>query len=263
METLPNSLLAERTLGVEVGRAGIDRSFVRVVAASLVVHMVILFAALRASTTSDGGGAVELETISVTIVTDRELAVPLAATSGLEPSIVEPPLDKPPPVSDPTPAPAEEAKAETAMPDSIQFSAPAEPPREEQSKAVADPEATKAEAAKPAAAPPASQAPLSIGGQSSDEASASRGEIDWHAREVALVLARHRPKGIGAKGRVVVEFRLSPEDGTLIDVRVTSSSGNNRLDRTAVTTVELGKYPRPPNGMRAEQLTFRIPFQFD
>ncbi len=115
----------------------------------------------------------------------------------------------------------------------------------------------------PSPLPALATAPLNIGGHSAGEAAASRGDIERHARKVALVLARHRPKGIGAKGRVLVVFRLSPDDGSLVDVRVASSSGNNRLDSMAVSAVERGKYPRPPNGIRAEQLTFRIPFQFD
>lgn len=110
---------------------------------------------------------------------------------------------------------------------------------------------------------PTTQAPLSIGGQTTGEAAASRGEIERHAREVALVLARHRPKGIGAKGKIVIEFKLSADDGTLVNARVASSSGNTRLDRIAVAAVVNGKYPSPPKGMSAEQLTFRIPFQFD
>ena len=264
MESPSNSLCAERALSGKADR--FDRKFLLVVAASLVAHVAIVFAALWHSANRSGGGAVDMETINVTIVSERDLAVPLAA-AGADSAATKPALEQVPTPADAPPLPKEKAKetpSEVIVPEPTPpLDRTVQPPEEPTNEAAIVPERVQSETVTPPAASPVAQAPLSIGGQTAGEAGASRGEIDRHAREVALVLARHRPKGIGAKGKVVVEFKLSPDDGTLTHVRVTASSGNNRIDRIAVSAVEMGKYPSPPNGMRAEQLTFRIPFQFD
>lgn len=266
MENPSSSLLAERMPGDEAGRAGADRSILPMISASLVVHLTILFAALWHAPNSSGGGAVDLEAIRVTIVSERDLAAPLAA-AGSDASATKPALEQ---ASTPADAPALPTEKAKDAPSEMTVLEPTPPPDrtvqppEEPTKEVAIvSEKVQSESVTPPAASPAARTPLSIGGQTAGEAGASHGEITRHAREVALVIARYRPKGIGAKGKVVVEFKLSPGDGTLTDVRVTASSGNNRLDRIAVSAVEMGKYPRPPKGMNAEQLTFRIPFQFD
>lgn len=264
MERPSISLRVDRALSDEAERVGFDPSLLPLVSASLLVHLAVAIAAFWGSASSNGGGAVDLETISVSIVSDRDLAAP--AASGTEPTVVKPPLNTTPSVSDLS-APAETVKsepAETAEREPTQLpDRTAQSPKESTQEASVVSETDPIEAATLPSPLPTAQAPLSIGGQTTGKAAASRGEIEQHAREVALVLARHRPKGIGAKGKIVIEFKLSADNGTLVNARVVSSSGNTRLDRISVSAVENGKYPSPPKGMSAEQLTFRIPFQFD
>jgi TonB family protein len=66
--------------------------------------------------------------------------------------------------------------------------------------------------------------------------------------------------GGGQQGAVVIAFSLSAQ-GELIGVRVTQSSGYQRLDQQAVARVLAASFPTPPGGgMRlshVSKFTFR------
>ena len=87
--------------------------------------------------------------------------------------------------------------------------------------------------------------------------------MDRYAREVALHIARNRPKGPGAKGKVTVEFVLSARDGKVETLKILRTSGTAKLDALAVSAIEAARFPLPPNGMSRAQLTYRLPFVFE
>ncbi len=95
------------------------------------------------------------------------------------------------------------------------------------------------------------------------EGGASQGQIEEFAKAVAVVLARGRPKGIGKKGRVDIEFVLSEQTGALEAARVANTSGHERLDAMALTSVRKAAFPTPPLRLTTRQLTFRVPFTFE
>lgn len=94
------------------------------------------------------------------------------------------------------------------------------------------------------------------------ETIASRGEIEQFARGVALAISAKRPKGVGQKGRVEIELKLSLT-GHIDIVRISKSSGSPRLDALATATIERATYPVPPAGLQPADLTFRVPFTFE
>lgn len=236
--------------------------------ASLLAHAAIALAILGSASPPLGSGTVDLDDITVTIVTERDEPT-IRATAGGTDATATPSTNPIVPASTQSPPPAAPDTAEP-VPTAIEqeMTAPDHPPKaEDPLKPERTPNDSSAARAQPQ---PVEERPaqtassqLVIGGRSSGESAASRGEIERHAREVALVLARNRPKGIGEKGRVLVEFQLSADDGTLRNVRIVKSSGSQRLDGIANSVVERGRYPKPPSGLLPEQLTFRIPFQFD
>ncbi len=87
--------------------------------------------------------------------------------------------------------------------------------------------------------------------------------MNRYARDVALVIGRNSPRGVGLKGKVLIEFTLSPHDGTLQATAVAIPSGMAKLDQLALSAIAKGKYPPPPPGMSARDLTFRVPFAFE
>jgi protein TonB len=88
------------------------------------------------------------------------------------------------------------------------------------------------------------------------------GEVQRYARSVAEALSRSRPKGLpGAKGTAKISFQISTV-GTVIGARIIASSGNPKLDAAAMAAVEAVKFPPPPSGMTAAQLTYEIPYHF-
>jgi TonB family protein len=50
--------------------------------------------------------------------------------------------------------------------------------------------------------------------------------------------------------------------GTVEDAKITTSSGSSRLDSQALSTVAGVKFPPPPYGLSAAQLTYVIPYRF-
>jgi len=92
--------------------------------------------------------------------------------------------------------------------------------------------------------------------------SASRGDILDYAARVNAWIARNKPSARGVRGRAVVYFKLS-STGRLISARIARSSGDQRLDRAAVTAVQRSSpFPRPPKGATSAQLRFSFPVTF-
>lgn len=251
--------------------------FAKIVGLSMVAHIALAAAFLiSAACSSTGGGAVELEAISVTIITGADLQA--ASSAGIATATIP---------ADPVPeAPLATANAEAvALAAEVKTPPPLDlvlPPSELNTAGLSTPPEIQAKA-EPTDAPPvvdakddkrseptppsqiggAQSAPVSVGGNSVGQASASRGDMDRYAREVALFIGRNRPKGTGAKGRVTVDFSLSAADGSVQTLKIGTSSGNARLDSVALSVIGKATYPTPPAGMTASQLTFRVPFTFE
>lgn len=255
-------------------------SFPFVLMISALVHAGLAAGLISAATHRDmGGGATELEAVTVTIISASELTPADGASSAGQaprhdtaPDMAEPSADsaaapaeavEKPVKEQETPEPARqspEAATADVMPPPKEDSRETEPPP------VKPPDETAAQPAPAAAQQPpvsASSAQIAIGGERQGDASASPGAIAAYARDVALVLARSKPKGVGLRGRLLVEFKLSPDDGALLASNVVQSSGTPRLDALALAAIAKGKYPRPPTGMTAAQLTYRVPFAFE
>jgi TonB family protein len=76
-----------------------------------------------------------------------------------------------------------------------------------------------------------------------------------------MALARDKPGGHGVRGTSVIAFGISP-DGRVSFARVASGSGRALLDDTALSAVRRTVFPKPPDGMTEEQLTYSVPFHF-
>ncbi len=97
---------------------------------------------------------------------------------------------------------------------------------------------------------------------SAPKASASRGAIIAYRSRVQSHLASRRPPGIGASGRVVINFGLT-SSGNVSYASVANSSGNSALDRLALSTVRAAApFPPPPSGSRPGDLRFAFPYTF-
>jgi periplasmic protein TonB len=250
-----------------------DHGFARGLALSALLHAAIA-AALLLSFAADhaGGGATDSDVVSVSLVSAADLpsgasqTVPAEAQlrqkvpdmPGAEASIDAPAnsetraMDKPP---DPLlPSPSMDPALLAAPP---VLDKPDPPDARDQSL---DASKRLADAGQVSAAP---NDPPTLGGIVVGVAPANRGDMDRFARNVALVVARNKPKGIGLRGTATIEFSLSPATGSLLKAPMSKSSGNAKLDATALTAIEKAIYPTPPVGMTATQLTYQVPFTFD
>jgi periplasmic protein TonB len=93
---------------------------------------------------------------------------------------------------------------------------------------------------------------------------ASAGEISAYGSSVQRAVAQNPPKvprGIRMVGDVKIEFALAL-DGSLAYARVIASSGDAALDETALAAVRTAKFPAPPAGSKAGELTYTIPMKF-
>jgi TonB family protein len=267
-----------RPSGCAAGRP--NRTFASTLGWSVAAHAALAVAfMIQVSSRSAGGGEADLDVVSVTIVSSAALQSAAGASvptySTVPDAAHEPPASSstqeatselvattPPPQPELVLPPSRLDTAQLHTPPIIETELakvePPDPPREP------DPPAIRQEqAAQPSQPAPVASAPISIGGHAAGQASASKGDIDRYASEVALVLARNRPKGTGIKGRVTVEFSLSGADGSVEQSRVVKSSGSAKLDALALAVIGRATYPRPPTGMTTAQLTYRIPFAFE
>ncbi|MEZ5909546.1 MAG: TonB family protein [Hyphomicrobiaceae bacterium] len=93
-------------------------------------------------------------------------------------------------------------------------------------------------------------------------AGASAGALNAYALRVRAAIARNRPAGRGARGRIVVTFAIGPSGG-LRFARVTRSSGDGTLDQRGLAAVRRSApFPRPPAAATPRQLTYVIPIEF-
>jgi periplasmic protein TonB len=97
---------------------------------------------------------------------------------------------------------------------------------------------------------------------SSARARASRGSIAGYASRVRARVSSRKPSGRGERGTVVISFGVSTSGG-LRYARIARSSGSRGLDRRVLSAVRSASpFPRPPQGARASQLRYSMPFYF-
>jgi protein TonB len=237
---------------------------------AVAAHAGLLYGLLREPADELAGGGGRLEAISVTIVN----------STAFESRDVDP-------VAPPAPAAAEAVEVKDGAAEAA--SAMLQPKQAERQEKQAEqaramdlaPIAAIAEVSKEAEKDPQKEAkedrkeastPFSIGGlaargdavspaKQSAPAAASPGAMREYARYVAQALAKARPKGVGGHGTVKVKLAISP-GGSLATVEIARSSGNKRLDDTALTAVQRALLPVPPPGMTEAQLTYEVPYHF-
>jgi periplasmic protein TonB len=243
------------------------------VAASFAVHAALLVVAMFAvQDLGPGSDGTELEAISVSIVSAGALDAivnPPVEPSPAPPAAIMPnagtmaeadrdervaaPAEKPPEAKPELPllAPDPDTFIATPRPSLEPVSKP-ESPLPQLPDASADTQRTGGAAVSGSAA----------GTSTAGRAAASPGEVDRYARDVVTAIGRNRPKGVSLKGKVVIEFALR-ETGDIGSAKVATSSGKAKLDTIALNAIERTRYPAPPTGMTALQLTYRVPFTFD
>jgi periplasmic protein TonB len=240
------------------------RPLLLAIAISGIVHAALLAALLRPSDQQPSAGATNLEAIAISIVSNDSLAAasssspstPSAPPPNLAPDRPDQPNDAPAEVPLPMPEKMLDTLVTPAADDlAAEASKPAQPEKPDSASATSGGDGS--------AAPQQTVSLSSAPTNSSGEGGASRGQIEEFAKSVAVVLARSRPKGVGRKGRVEIEFVLSERTGTLQTARVTNTSGQERLDAMALATVQKTSFPAPPPQMTTRQLTFRVPFTFE
>ena len=118
------------------------------------------------------------------------------------------------------------------------------------------------------ASPPATKGGVTVLAEAGDTstrsappASASPGAVREYARYVSQALAKTKPSGAGRSGTVKVRLEIEA-GGKLAGVEITKSSGNRKLDVTALEAVRRTSFPAPPAGMSAAQLTYEVPYHF-
>lgn len=267
------------------------------VGAAAALHLALLVVLLPGDSEQPGDGGTELEAIAVTMVSEVPIAVgapeiaPQPAPTEAAPEAQSTPSDAaqqtpraeaeppPPPIAalalPPEPEPPEEApvtlpvaepKPEPEPPRELAKVEPrpeareTEKPREAANDKKEEPEEETAEPVRQAAAPapaaamPAQPPPVSA-------APVSAGAMQAYARQIALTLAKSRPKGVGVSGTVRIRFVVST-DGTAAGADVVTSSGKPRLDQLAVAAIQRNAFPPPPAGATESQRTFIVPYQF-
>lgn len=100
-----------------------------------------------------------------------------------------------------------------------------------------------------------------LNGGAGGKSGASGSAINAYASRVRAKILSRRP-GSAGYGTTVVSFGLTTSGG-LQYARIARSSGNSGLDQKALASVRgASPFPAPPNGAKASQLRFSIPFQF-
>lgn len=92
---------------------------------------------------------------------------------------------------------------------------------------------------------------------------ASPGEVSKYATSIVEVLGRHRPKapGPGKRGTVKIAFVIG-DGGSIANVRVSQTSGQELLDQAALSALQAVKFPPPPKGMTEIMRTYEVPYHF-
>ncbi|MCO5063747.1 MAG: TonB family protein [Rhizobiaceae bacterium] len=81
----------------------------------------------------------------------------------------------------------------------------------------------------------------------------------WYA-QVQAAIARRKPRGMGASGKVAVRFVVN-RSGDVVSSGIARSSGNGQLDSAALGMVRGARVPPPPAGITSH--TFTIPVSFE
>lgn len=177
----------------------------------------------------------------------------VAETTREEPEKVEPDIVEQetvaavtPEVAVPLPQPRPERKVED---DPVQ---PKKKPVRRKAEVTRD---KPKEAAKP---PKRRQPPASVA-----SAASSAPKVDpsrWNSA-VRAAIARRAGAVRGMRGTVRVSFVVSAS-GAIVAASISGSSGNARLDRTALGMVRSARVPAPPDGLGGSRHSFAIPLTF-
>lgn len=235
---------------------------------AIAAHAVILAVLLREpDDVMAGGGGEQIEAISVTIVSSNvlesvvtERALPTAAAAEASVEATEGAPESAPAAAAKRQKTRTEKEPETAtrkpqeaagVADEALFEMPKESQRRQEEQSVAAPAAGGAAARADAAVPAPVSAP----------AAASAGAAREYARYVSQALSRSKPRGGGRHGTVWVKFVIAA-DGSLASAEITRTSGDGRLDASALEALRQARFPVPPSGMSLAQLTYEVPYYF-
>jgi protein TonB len=236
---------------------------------ALAAHAAVLVALMREpQELLAGGGGQLIDAISVTIVSSDVL-------ESVEPEKVQPSaaavaasVEANEGTPDSVPAAAAERrdeKAEKEQPDKEHKQPQEEPVRAAEAIFEVPKEAQRKREqqspAAPAAGGAAARALSDTPAKTSAPAAASAGVVREYARYVSLTLSRTKPRGAGRLGTVRIKFTIAA-DGSLASAEITKTSGNDRLDASALEAVRHAKFPVPPLGMSLAQLTYEVPYHF-
>ena len=242
---------------------------VRAVALGLafMAHAAVLYVLAREPDEAmAGGGGQQIDAISVTIVSSKvlELLEPDRAQPSAPAAAASVEANDGAPESTPAAATEQhEEKKEKEEPDKEK-----EKPQEEPMRAAeaifevpkeAQRETKPQSAAAPAAGGASARGDAATPAKASGPAAASAGAVREYARYVSLALSRTKPRGAGRLGTVRIKFIIAA-DGSLASAEIAKSSGNDKLDDSALDAVRQAKFPVPPAGMSVAQLTYEVPY---
>jgi periplasmic protein TonB len=253
--------------GLGVASKADRRILATAVGLAVLAHAAVLYALMREpGEPMAGGGGQQIDTISVTIVSSQVLesieadrTQPNAPASAASVDINEGVPDSAPAAG----AERREEKTEKEEPEKER-----EKPQEEPVRAVeAIFEVPKEEKrrteqpAAPAAGGAAARGEAAVPTKATGAAAASAGAVREYARYVSLALSKTKPRASGRFGTVRIKFVIAA-DGSLASAEIAKSSGNERIDASALEAVRHAKFPTPPSGMSLVQLTYEVPYHF-
>lgn len=248
-----------------------EREHHSALAVAALAHLLLLAVLLRAPDKAIlGDQGIEIEAIAVSIIASLPSHGSVSETTAVEPANASPP--QPPPSEESDLAPKQEQKqepkrekpAEIAVLPEPSPQAPAIVLPEEHPKIEEPKEKVEVEPAEDAkdrkvqasvATPPPQLAP------SPSSAPVSAGTMQTYARQLAVALAKTKPRGAGFVGTVKLRFVVEP-DGKPVSTTVIASSGRTRLDELAVAAISRNVFPPPPAGATEMQRTFVVPYAF-
>ena len=246
-----------------------DRTHFCSLAAAAIAHLVLLVLLLPDASDVLGDHGLEIEAIAVSVVASVPNAAGAAepvAPAAPAPAAPEPPPEASEAARDQVAKPRQQEQvaaltlspeAEPAEPSPVTLPmappklevVPKEKPDEEAKEMVIEAAAQFAETTPPPPPPSAAAAPVSAGA------------MQAYARQLAMTLAKSKPKGTGVTGTVRVRFVVAP-DGRPLTTVVVVSSGKPRLDELALATIGQNTFPPPPAGATEPQRTFVVPYDF-
>lgn len=228
---------------------------------SALLHGTVLLVALPLLLWQDKLGKVdEPQPVNLSLVQFQPAPQPTPAELSPKPEPVQPPPKPEPPK--PEKKPVEKPKPEKKPIEKPIAKPKAQPKHEHQHEAEKQP-APKPVAAAPAAAIPQPTPDRAPPAQMADNKAA---EAAYRARLQGMIAARksypHQAEDEEAEGTVMVSFTVFP-NGSITGARVSKSSGNQWLDKSAVQAVNAvsGALPFPPD-IRKPQWTFSVAVKY-